>query len=49
MLIIHFSLKKMFLLFLLSQRHIHPADVETRPNGLTINMFNSQYSNREDC
>ena len=39
MLIIHFSLKKMFLLFLLSQRHIHPTDVENRPNGLTINLF----------
>ena len=21
------------------QRHLHPADVENRPNGLTINIF----------
>ena len=29
----------MFLIFLLSQRHLHPMDVENRPNGLTINIF----------
>ena len=39
----------MFFIFLLTQRHLHPADVENRPNGLTINIFNSQYSPREDC
>ena len=32
-----------------AQRHLHPADVENRPNGLTINIFNGQYSPREDC
>ena len=29
----------MFFIFLLTQRHLHPADVENRPNGLTINIF----------
>ena len=29
----------MFFIFLLAQRHLHPADVENRPNGLTINIF----------
>ena len=29
----------MFLIFLLTQRHLHPMDVENRPNGLTINLF----------
>ena len=29
----------MFLIFLLLQRHLHPMDVENRPNGLTINIF----------
>ena len=29
----------MFFIFLLSQRHLHPVDVENRPNGLTINIF----------
>ncbi len=29
----------MFFIFLLSQRHLHPMDVENRPNGLTINIF----------
>ena len=28
-----------FFVFLLTQRHLHPADVENRPNGLTINIF----------
>ena len=31
--------KNMFFIFLLSQRHLHPMDVESRPNGLTINIF----------
>ena len=31
--------KNMFFIFLLAQRHLHPADVENRPNGLTINIF----------
>ena len=31
--------KNMFFIFLLTQRHLHPADVENRPNGLTINIF----------
>ena len=29
----------MFFIFLLAQRHLHPADVENRPDGLTINIF----------
>ena len=29
----------MFLIFLPTQRHLHPMDVENRPNGLTINIF----------
>ena len=29
----------MFFIFLLTLRHLHPADVENRPNGLTINIF----------
>ena len=29
----------MFFVFLLTQRHLHPTDVENRPNGLTINIF----------
>ena len=31
--------QNMFFIFLLTQRHLHPADVENRPNGLTINIF----------
>ena len=33
------KVKNMFFIFLLSQRHLHPLDVENRPNGLTINIF----------
>ena len=32
-------LDKLFFIFLLTQRHLHPVDVENRPNGLTINIF----------
>ena len=33
------ELRNMFFIFLLTQRHLHPTDVENRPNGLTINIF----------
>ena len=29
----------MLFIFLLSQRHLHPTDVENRPNGPPIKIF----------